>query len=84
MVLPSISRKTVPLPDSLCMMKPSPPKTAVPSFFWKKTSIWTPVVQARNAFFWMITGFSGVTSTARMSPGKQEAKAMMPLPLRAV
>ena len=81
---PSISRKAVPRPDSFCMMKPSPPKKPAPSFFWKKTDRSTSRWAARKAVFCTTMGRSGVISTARMLPGKLEAKAIMPEPSRAV
>ena len=73
--------KATPLPESFCMMKPSPPNRPEPSFFWKKTESSTPVSEARKPLFCTTTGWSGVTLTARIEPGKLEAKAIIPLPL---
>ena len=56
----------------------------VPSFFWKKTDSSTPGSHARNADFCTTMGLSGRTSTARIEPGKWEAKAIMPWPPSAV
>ena len=74
----------MPRPDSFCMIKPSPPKKPAPIFFWKNTDSCTPGSAARKADFWQITGRSGAISTARMEPGKLEAKAIMPCPARQV
>ena len=81
---PSISRNAMPWPESFCMMKPSPPKKPAPTFFWKWMERSTPGVAARNALFCAITGIFGVISTARIAPGKLEAKAIMPGPPSAV
>ena len=81
---PSISTKAMPLPESFCMMKPSPPKKPAPAFFWKKIESSTPISEARKPLFWTTTGRSGRTSTARMAPGKLEPKAIMPGPPWAV
>ena len=79
-MLPSISRKAVPLPESFCMMKPSPPNSPVMPFFWKNTDSSTPFSEARKALFWTTIGESGRISTARIEPGNFAAKAIMPLP----
>ena len=81
---PSISKKAVPRPESFCMMKPSPPKKPPMAFFWKKTDSSTPASEARKADFCTTMGLLGDISTARMEPGKVEAKAIMPGPPWAV
>lgn len=40
-----------PLPESRCMIKPSPPNRAPPIFFWKNRDSSTPEVAARKADF---------------------------------
>lgn len=51
---PSISAKAMPLPVSLCMMKPSPPKMPVLALLLKWVLSSTPRSAARNARFWRI------------------------------
>ena len=65
-------------------MKPSPPKKPAMPFFWKNTDSSTPASEARKPDFCTTTGRSGVMSTARMEPGKLDAKAIIPEPPRAV
>ena len=47
----ALAKASVPLPESFCMMKPSPPKMPEPSFFWKCMDSSTPASEARNALF---------------------------------
>ena len=70
----------MPFPASLCMMKPSPPKNPAPIFFWKAIESSTPVVEARNAFFWAMSSLPEPISTGLIAPVKLEAKAMVPGP----
>ena len=66
------------------MIKPSPPKKPPMAFFWKKTDSSTPASEARKADFCTAMGWLGSICTARMEPGKVEAKAIMPGPPRGV
>ena len=54
------------------------------AFFWKKTDSSTPASEARKADFCTAMGWLGSICTARMEPGKVEAKAIMPGPPRGV
>ena len=76
--LPSISRKTMPLPENFCIKKPSPPNRAPPMRCWKNTDTSTLPHDARNAPFWAMMGRSGVISIALMEPGNEDANAISP------
>ena len=51
MTWPSNSAKAIPLPESFCKIKPSPPKRPEPSFFLKCIDNSTPASEARKADF---------------------------------
>ena len=53
-------------------------------FFWKNTDSSTPASEARKPDFCTTMGCCGSMSTARMEPGKLDAKAIIPGPPRAV
>ena len=74
----------MPLPESLCIIKPSPPKSPEPSFFLKCIESSTPASDARKADFCKIISLPGVISKALIEPGKQEAIEIMPLVRSAV
>ena len=76
MALPSTSRNARPLPERRCIRKPSPPKNPRPRPGVTSTETSTPGVAQRKALFWQMYSRPGPMGSARIDPGKEEARAI--------